>query len=516
MDALPHTGTMTAIEATEEEITPHLDDTVSIAAINGPRSIVVSGDNTAKIAAHFAHRKTKQLAVSHAFHSHHMDAMLDDFRTVARTLTYSAPQIPIVSTVAVDSDLTDPEYWVTQVRSAVRFHHAVVELETRGVTTYIELGPDGVLTAQAQQSAEGTFTAALRRGRDETTTTLTALGTAYVHGRPVTVAQGNLVDLPTYAFQHERYWLVPTGGGNATELGLGESGHPLLGGLLRLADGESTVLTGRLSPSSWLADHKVRGTVVVPGTALVDMALHAGELAGHSTLDELVIEAPMLLTEAVQVQVKVIDDAVTIHSRTDNDWTLHATGTLSSTPATPQEFAWPPAGTPLDVDELYVTLTQRGLEYGPVFQGLTHAWRDGEVLYAEVQVPENGFGIHPALLDAALHPAAGTADSLALPFSWNGVTLHTREAGTIRVRLAPDDGNGLSLHAIDENGTPVLTIDRLLTRPVGAELTPPIDGLFEVAWPQITPNTRTTDHTLIEVPTGNIHDVTEHTLTTLQ
>ncbi|WP_234345539.1 polyketide synthase dehydratase domain-containing protein, partial [Streptomyces griseus] len=198
---------------------------------------------------------------------------------------------------------------------------------------------------------------------------------------------------------------------------------------------------------------------------------------------------------------------MTIHSRTDADWTLHATGTLGSTPVTPQEFTWPPTGSPLDVDELYVTLTQRGLEYGPVFQGLTQAWRDGEVLYAEVRVPEHGFGLHPALLDAALHPSAATADTLALPFSWNGVTLHTREAGTLRVRLAPEAGDGLSLHAVDENGAPVITVERLVTRPVGTELTAPTDGLFQLSWPQVTPTTRTTEHTLIEVPTGNVHDV---------
>ncbi|MEV6478301.1 polyketide synthase dehydratase domain-containing protein, partial [Streptomyces sp. NPDC051657] len=510
---------MTAIEATEEEITPHLTDTISIAAINGPRSIVISGDNTEDVAARFPDRRTKNLTVSHAFHSHHMDAMLDDFRSTAEQLTYQRATIPIVPTVATDLPMTDPDYWVTQIREAVRFHHAVQELETRGVTTFIELGPDGVLTAQAQQSAEGTFTAALRRGRDETTTALTALGTAYVHGRTITTPHATqLSSLPGYAFQRQSYWLARTAG-NAAGLGVGASGHPLLGGLLRLAngesaDGESTVLTGRLSPSSWLADHKVRGTVVVPGTALVDMALHAGELAGHSTLDELVIEAPMLLTEAVQVQVKIVDDTVTIHSRTDGDWTLHATGTLSSTPATPHEFAWP-QGQELDTSGIYAALADLGLDYGPVFQGLTRAWRDGEILYAEVAVPEHDFGLHPALLDAALHPSAGTADSLALPFSWNGVTLHATGATTLRVRITPSD-DGIALHAVDPSGQPVLTVDRLVTRPVGADqLTARTDGLFEVVWPQVTPTTRTTDHTLINVPTGNVHDVTEHILTTL-
>ncbi|WP_017627840.1 type I polyketide synthase, partial [Nocardiopsis chromatogenes] len=521
MNALPTGGTMAAVQAAEEEVAPFLTEAVGLAAVNGPTSLVVSGDDTAveAVVARFADRKTRRLTVSHAFHSHRMDPMLDEFRSVARELTYSEPRIPIVSTVATDLPMTDPDYWVAQARATVRFHQAVTALAEDGTTTYIELGPDGVLTAQAQQSAEGTFAPALRRDRDEVPTVLTALGTAFVHGRTPRIPEGDLVDLPGYAFQRQRYWLVPTGDANAAELGLSEGTHPLLGGELRLAHGEGTVLTGRLSPSSWLADHAVGGTVVLPGTAFVDMALHAGTLTGRNTLEELVIEAPLVLTAPTQVQVAVTGDTVTVHSRTDGDWTLNAAGRLSDGAAeeTASGMAWPPAADPVDVDEVYTVLGDRGLEYGPAFHGLTAAWRDGDTLYAEVRVPDHGFGIHPALLDAALHPSAATAEDLTLPFSWNGVTLHSTGATAIRVRLVPDGGSGLSLEAVDENGAPVLTVSSMTTRPVSRDrLASRTDGLYEIAWTPVTPEAPT-PFTAVEVPRGGeVHEVTEGVLAALR
>ncbi|ANZ41987.1 hypothetical protein BBK82_44710 [Lentzea guizhouensis] len=513
MNALPTGGAMVAIQATEEEVAPFLTDTVNLAAVNGPTSVVVSGDGTDAVIAHFQDRKIKKLQVSHAFHSHRMDPMLAEFRATARKLTFTEPTIPIAPTVATDLAMTDPEYWVVQVREAVRFHQAVESLGD--VTTFIELGPDGVLTAQAQQTTQGVFATALRKGHDEVTTALTALGAAFVHGRTPVVEQGELVDLPTYAFQHQRYWLVPTGGGNATELGLGTSAHPLLQGVLQLADSDSTVLTGRLSPSSWLADHAVGGTVVVPGTALVDMALHAGALAGLTTLDELVIEAPLTLTEAVQVQVKVTGTAVTVHSRTDGDWTLHASGTLSTDAIAAEAFEWPPQAEPLDVDEIYPALGALGVEYGPAFQGLTNAWRSGDVLYAEVEVAEHEFGVHPALLDAALHPVAAVGENLALPFSWNKVSVHTTRATRLRVRLSPQE-NGLRIDATDEQGAPTLTVELLVTRPVDVDrLGSRTQGLFETVLAPVSPGTLGA-HEVVEVPRGDVHEVTEQVLKTLQ
>ncbi len=513
MDALREGGTMIAIEATEEEVTRALEGAVSIAAVNGPRAVVISGDDDAAdaVAARFRDRRTKRLSVSHAFHSHRMDPMLEEFRAVARGLTWNKPRIPIISTVAVGSDMTNPDYWVTQVREAVRFHHAIIETSA---TTFIELGPDGVLTAQAQQSTDGVFAAAIRKGHDEITSVLTAVGVAYTHGRlPALFGEAQRVSLPPYAFQRQRYWLTPgTSGADFSDLGQDDAGHPLLRSVVRPAGSDTVVFTGKLAPSTWLDDHAVLGTVIVPGAALVDLALHATAHTGFTTLDELLIEAPLTLTEPVRLQVAVTGDAVTIHSRTDGDWTLHATGTLSNDEVPPTSLTWPPNAREIDVDEMYAALGASGLQYGPAFRNVTAAWRSDSAVYAEVSVQDHDFGVHPALLDAALHPFAAVQDDLALPFAWQGVRLHALGATALRVRIDLDTN---AVHATSLDGTPVLTVSSLRTRPVSTDqLAMRTDGLWETLWVPVSP--APVPHRVINVLAGDVHDVTAQVLQALQ
>ncbi|MFJ1763401.1 type I polyketide synthase [Amycolatopsis sp. NPDC088138] len=228
MQALPSGGAMVAIQATEDEVTPHLTGRVSIAAVNGPEAIVVSGDEDAvlAVAEQFADRKTKRLTVSHAFHSPRMDGMLDEFRAVAASLTYRAPVIPIVSNVtgapATAAELADPEYWVRHVRQAVRFADGMRTLTAKGVTTFLELGPDGVLSALGRESAgpDAVFAAVLRAGRPEPGSALAALAAVHVHGVavnwPVLFEGTRRVELPTYPFQREHYWIEPSGSAPAT------------------------------------------------------------------------------------------------------------------------------------------------------------------------------------------------------------------------------------------------------------------------------------------------------------
>ncbi|MCC3772492.1 type I polyketide synthase, partial [Streptomyces sp. UNOC14_S4] len=186
MQRLPAGGAMIAIQAAEDEVLPLLTDGVSIAALNGPRSVVIAGDEDAalEIAAAFEAqgRKTKRLTVSHAFHSPRMDAMLEAFRKVAERLTYEAPRIPVVSgltgAVVPAAEITDPGFWVRHVRESVRFLDAVRTLQAQGVTTFVELGPDGVLSAMAQDCVTGdglAFVPALRADRPEAEAVTTAL-----------------------------------------------------------------------------------------------------------------------------------------------------------------------------------------------------------------------------------------------------------------------------------------------------------------------------------------------------
>ncbi|MYR23503.1 acyltransferase domain-containing protein, partial [Streptomyces sp. SID6137] len=217
MQALPTGGAMVAVQATEEEVLPHLTDAVSIAAVNGPSSVVVSGDERAAlaIAAAFAEqgRKTSRLKVSHAFHSPLMDPMLEEFAQVVRGLTFDKPRLPVVSNLTgrpVES--YTPEYWVRHVREAVRFADGVGTLRHLGVTTFVEVGPGGVLSGMAQGCLDEAVTVPVLRGeRPERQAFVTALAQLHTYGVVVDwgvfFAGARRTELPTYAFQHERYWV---------------------------------------------------------------------------------------------------------------------------------------------------------------------------------------------------------------------------------------------------------------------------------------------------------------------
>ncbi|MFJ3221693.1 beta-ketoacyl synthase N-terminal-like domain-containing protein, partial [Kitasatospora sp. NPDC086801] len=305
MQALPSGGAMLAVQAAEGEVLPLLGEFVSIAAVNGPTSVVVSGteEAVAEVEAYFADRRTTRLRVSHAFHSPLMDPMLEDFRTVLNGLSYSAPSIPVVSNLTGElaEGLTSPEYWVRHVREAVRFADGVRTLHEAGVRRFLELGPDAVLTAltvSALPDGEAEAIPALRRGRDEGRTVVEALARLHVLGVPVdwpafhAGTGARRVALPTYAFQHRRFWtdasaFFPT----AESAGLRNTDHPLLTGSLELAGTAGLVFTGRLSARShgWLADHVVMGSVLVPGTALVELAVRAGDEVGCDLVEELTL-----------------------------------------------------------------------------------------------------------------------------------------------------------------------------------------------------------------------------------
>ncbi|MEE1781398.1 beta-ketoacyl synthase N-terminal-like domain-containing protein, partial [Streptomyces sp. SP17BM10] len=377
MQALPAGGVMLAVQATEDEVLPLLGEFVSIAAINGPRSVVVSGaeEAVAAIEAHFAERRTTRLRVSHAFHSPLMDPMLADFREVLDGLMYNAPSIPLVSnlTGALAEGLTEPEYWVRHAREAVRFADGVRTLHEAGVRRYLELGPDTVLSGLVQgvlddPTAAGTCVVpALHADRDEEAGLVGALGRLHAAGAEVDWSVlfagtgARTVDLPTYAFQHRRFWLdATTPLGDLGAVGVGAFEHPLLGAAVDLSHTDGFLLTGRLSLDShpWLADHRVLDTVLVPGAALVELTLRAAAEVGCALVEELTLAAPLVLPEhgAVQLHVRVGGpDAsdrreVTIHSRPDGDpeagWVQHASGALAVGGGVEAEAfdVWPPAG----------------------------------------------------------------------------------------------------------------------------------------------------------------------------
>ncbi|WP_396452171.1 SDR family NAD(P)-dependent oxidoreductase [Actinomadura sp.] len=507
MQALPEGGAMLAVELAEDDVAGVLPEGVAVAAVNGPTSVVVSGDAGAveKLAEQWRGDgvRVKQLAVSHAFHSPLMEPMLEEFGQVVAGLTFREPEID-----GLPAQVTDPAYWVAHVREPVRFADMVTDLAVQGATRWLEVGPDGVLTALAQRITDkGVFVPCLRSGRPQVETLLSAVGALWAHGAEVdwpklfqawggTPAGG----LPGYPFQHQRLWLSTAGKvADVASAGLASAGHPLVGAAVELAGSDGYLLTGRLSLSShpWLADHTVQGRTLLPGTAFVELAVRAGDAVGCPRVDELTVQAPLVVPDTggvrLQVAVTAADETgrrtITVHSSAEGaagpaSWTLHATGVLAPGTAAPgaarERFdfqSWPPTGAePLDAAALYPDLAEAGLPYGPVFRGLTRAWRYGETTLAEVVLPEDAareagrFGIHPAILDAAQH-AIGLRGTGAepgrtlLPFSWSGVELHASGATAIRVRIAPTATGAVAMDLADDGGAPVATIESLTLRP---------------------------------------------------
>nr|WP_275460909.1 beta-ketoacyl synthase N-terminal-like domain-containing protein [Streptomyces noursei] len=513
MQALPAGGAMAALEATEDEVAPLLDRHTALAAVNGPTAVVVSGteDAVLRLAAHFARegRRTGRLAVSHAFHSPLMDPMLDAFRDVVDRLALHQPSIPLVSNLTGDlagSEVTTPDYWVRHVRGTVRFADGIATLGAAGTDLLVELGPGNVLSALARDTlgpgSPVDVVPVLAKNRPEEAAFAGALGRLHTLGVPVDWSAyyagtgARRVDLPTYAFQHVRHWPTPP---RPAAPGAGALGHPLLDSAVELADGDGTVCSGTvaLHTHPWLADHVVAGRLLLPTTALVELAVRAGDEAGCDVLHELAVTAAPSLPDGdalhVQVRVGPGDTAghrtVTVHARPADrpaaPWQQCATGVLGGpprtttgpapapTPADPTAFTgpdWPPTDAePLDLTDHYERLADRGFDYGPAFRGLRAAWRRGAEVFADVTLPPGAagaadFGLHPALLDAARH-AAMTADG-ALPLAWHGVRLHAVGATALRIHLAPTSTGALSLTASDAHGAPVVTVDALTVRPL--------------------------------------------------
>ena len=541
MQALPTGGMMLSVQAPAEEVVETLrglEDRASIAAVNGPTATVVSGDAEAVEAVETVWQergvRTKRLQVSHAFHSPRMDPMLDDFRKIADTLTYQAPTIPVVSNLtgvlAQGDDLCTADYWVRHVRQAVRFADGMGYLSGTDTRILLEVGPRAVLTAMAtdclgEENDEVSAVALVRHDRPEAQSLVTGLATAWTLGTdldwntllPVDETAAP-VELPTYAFDRTRYWLErgTRGAGDLAGVGLTVVDHGLVAAAVEVAGGDSVVLSGRISAAThpWLADHTVAGTVLLPGTAFVDLVIRAGDQTSCGRIDELLVQAPLIIPTDASIELQVVVDApdedghraVGVYSRphaaAGSVWTRHAQATI--TPATDTtadaDFtalrSWPPADAEsIPVEDLYAELTGRGYGYGPTFQGLKAVWRTDDTLYAEVALPDGAhkdaarFGVHPALLDAALHSLrfhdAFPQEGVWLPYSWNGVTLHATGATTIRVALRSTGEDTLRITATDPAGQPVAHVDTMRMRETTAQhLAPAADTthLYTLRW----------------------------------
>jgi acyl transferase domain-containing protein/NADP-dependent 3-hydroxy acid dehydrogenase YdfG/acyl carrier protein len=514
--ALVGKGAMAAVSIgaeRAEELLAAWPGRMSLAAINGPRSVVVSGDfePMSELLA-ICERdgvRAREIVAGGAGHSPQIEPLRERLLEGFAVIEPRAGTIPFRSTVTgapLDTAALDAVYWYRNLRQTVRLGPVVADLLEDGARTLVEISPHPALTVNLEEIIEASdepgavsVVGSLQRGEQDARRFAESLAAAHVAGADVAWERlhpgASAVPLPTYPFQRERYWLkMGPDSGDPTSLGQLDAAHPLLGAAVEIP-GEGLVMTGRLSPreSTWMRDHAVMKTPLLPGTAFVEIACHAAHFVGLA-LAELVLQQPLMLDAERPCSLQVVvrgegrDGAgsLTISSRPQggeengaDGWICHATGTLGPEPTTaPAPLgSWPPEGAePIAIDDLYLRLADLGGDYGPAFQGLTAAWRrDGEIFVeaelAEAQREEAGaFGIHPALLDAALHGvfvASGEEPAgPSLPFAWSGVRLHAGGAASLRAALVPREDGALSLRAFDPAGAPVVEIDSLILRPV--------------------------------------------------
>lgn len=546
--ALTGTGTMASIGLPPETLQPRLQrwqGRINVAAVNGPSNTTVAGDTdaieelvTGCVADDI---RARLIPVDYPSHSAGIEKIRDQ---LVQDLADLAPQPSIIdfySTVDAErrnapltTSTMTADYWYRNLRSTVRFHDSVQALLDEGNRIFVELSPRPVLTSAIAETLErnqydgdaaknSAAIATVRKNLAEPLAFATALGELHCHG--ISPAWNTLyptnrpIPLPTYPFQHQRYWLPAAAPG----AGPASATHRLLNVATELVDDQGWVFTGRISLASqpWLAERTIGGTVLAPEAAFVELALHAADHIGCSHVEELVVEAPLPLPEQATLDVQLTVGAAdnqqrrfTIHSHphTADDapvgWALHATGRLAaigSDPATSVPQPWPPADAiSVDLDNVYQYLAGHGCDFGSSYEGVRAIWRDdNDIVYADVDLPEDidtaGFGIHPVLLDAALTPIFGTgifvtsqanntlADAVQLPYAFTDITLHATDATSLRVRFTPIASGAIEVYATDPTGAPVLTIGTLKTRRLPENAVPTTTGhrtnVLQLSWP---------------------------------
>ncbi|MFB9679132.1 SDR family NAD(P)-dependent oxidoreductase [Streptosporangium vulgare] len=549
------TGAMASIGLSAGELRRRLGgrDEIAVAAVNGPDATVVSGeagavrDLVARCEAEGV--RARLVPVDYASHSPAVEPLREPLLARFAGIRPRTSAVAFFSTVTaaeIDTSALDAGYWYDNLRRPVRLAETVTALLEAGHRCFLEVSPHPVLVAPLRDTFDGAGVeahalATLRRDDGGLEQLLTSAGSLFAAGVPVewgAATRGRRVGLPTYAFQERRFWLdTRTEGAPGTPplTGPAGAGHPLLGVVVEPADGRAVLFSGGLpgGPGGWTREHRLGERPVLVGSALVELALAAGERLGLPRVDDLAFLAPVDVPDGpVQVQVEVNAEdggagaTFTVHTRrggedAEEPWRLHASGSLGAgDPEGPDDLdglddpgesgglrgsgsgsggpgvlaegggipeAWPPPGAePVDVDAGYARLADAGVHYGPRLRRVRAAWRSGGDVFAEVTPPDGdagqggeGFVLHPALLDgmaqaAFLDRAVRAYDrneppEAAVPFSWTGVRLHAAATGPARVRLAWTGPETFSLTAADATGRAVLTVEEVRVRPAAGE-----------------------------------------------
>ncbi|WP_176444344.1 type I polyketide synthase [Rhodococcoides kyotonense] len=532
-------GGMAVVNLSEDQLKVEISSfgaSLTIAAVNSGRSVVVAGDSDSLdgllSALDGRNIFTRRLSVDYASHSAHVesvkDALNEDLSEIIaqprRTAWYSTvtgERLPVKEIAA--------DYWYRNLREPVQFSSTVERMVDDGYRYFVEMSPHPalvapILTVAADAGRDVIAVGSLRRDEDAHACIDRATAELHVGGLPVDwerfVPSTGYVRLPTYAWDTKTYWMDSKRSDAGDPSWLDDPGHPLLAAVVQRPDTGGVVLMGMLSADRphWISDHSVSGTVLLPGTALVELALRAAREVHATEVRELVLKAPVIVSRGTEVQLQVVVDAagragerpVSIYSRigghSDLPWTLHARGSVGRRTANGVaradefEFAteWPPFGAErLELDGVYQLLAERGYRYGPAFQGLREAWRDGDDVYAEVALPDDArdgasFSLHPALLDSALHAlilgeVGSSTESVLLPFAWSGISLVAGGASELRVRLSRVGERRIRMSVADGDGRVVASVESLMFADVSltrlAALSTRIDdAMFTVDW----------------------------------
>ncbi|WP_261994307.1 type I polyketide synthase [Streptomyces sp. t39] len=514
-------------ERAEELIAPFAG-AVSVAAVNGPSSVVVAGDPAVldEIAARCEGDgvRARRVNVDYASHSAQVESIRTELLEALAPVEPVSGRVPFRSTVTggfLDTAGLDAGYWYRNLRAQVGFEPAIAALVDNGTGCFLEMSPHPVLAmaVEGTVAAHGTdqrvgVVGSLRRGEGGLARFLLSVGQAHTAGVRTDWAAAfagtgaRQVPLPIYAFQHKRYWLDATGLADASAVGLGPVEHPVLAAAVQVGDRDEWILTGRVSHQGqpWTRDHALFGTPVLPGAALLELVLSAGRHLGCDLVEELSLDAPLVLgdesTARVQVTVGAADAdgrrEVAVYSGPDTggetaDTVRHAHGRIApgAQPLTARQAAWPPAGAePVSVDALYTALAEAGLDSGPLLQSIQTAWTLGAETYAELALPDGtepgGHTVHPALLESVLHLSHRPGAAAPSAASWSGVRLAGDRIGRARVRLVPAGEGVLRLDLFDTDGAPVGHAERIAVRaaepPRGSQRRRAQEALYRLDW----------------------------------
>ncbi|MER7009731.1 KR domain-containing protein, partial [Dactylosporangium sp. NPDC000555] len=497
MQNLPPTGAMATVQTTPEHATPHLTGDVTIAAINTANHITITG--TAEhihTTLHNIPAPSRLLTVSHAFHSNHLDPILNDLTTTATTLTHQPPTIPVISNLTAQPANHTPHYWAQQARNTVQWHNTLTYLADQGVTTFLEIGPHNTLTTLTRETLpNATALHTSHRTNGTNITTLLAHTWTTGHTNHPTNPTNHLPQAPTYPFQRNRYWLIDT----PRRQDAGTVSHPILTAVSVHAESNSTVYSGALSAAR---------DPQPPTSTLAELVLQAGHELGCPRIRELDVDAPLAVPGdgALQVQVTVgaADGTggrrVTVHSRATRDgidvaWARNAHGTLDdATPVVPDEVFWPPAAA-------------EPMPLAGSDAGVVAAWRRGDDIFAEIALAEDtehGYGVHPALLDQAVRLHGDSRPAV----HWAGLSLIGSHATLLRVRASRLGPDSLALIAVDAGGEPVLVAESVTVSQIEAPAEP-ATSLYEVCWVPLETSGSTAPTTVVTHRVDGGRDATE-------